>query len=75
MKINRVELREIQMPLVNFFETSFGRTTTRRIVLVRVDAEGLEDGAKSPQEKSRSTVMKLPKLPGMSCGISSFLGY
>jgi O-succinylbenzoate synthase len=41
MKINRVELREIQMPLVRFFETSFGRTTTRRIALVRVDAEGL----------------------------------
>jgi O-succinylbenzoate synthase len=41
MKIKRVELREIQMPLVHFFETSFGRTTTRRIVLVRVEAEGL----------------------------------
>lgn len=41
MKIDRVELREIQMPLVHFFETSFGRTTTRRIVLVRVEAEGL----------------------------------
>jgi O-succinylbenzoate synthase len=41
MKIERVELREIQMPLVHFFETSFGRTTMRRIVLVRVDAEGL----------------------------------
>ena len=41
MKIDRIELREIQMPLVHFFETSFGRTTTRRIVLVRVDADGL----------------------------------
>ena len=41
MKIDRIELRELQMPLVHFFETSFGRTTTRRIVLVRVDAEGL----------------------------------
>jgi len=41
MKIERVELREIQMPLVHFFETSFGRTTTRRIVLVRVGADGL----------------------------------
>ena len=41
MKINRIELREIQMPLVHFFETSFGRTTTRRIVLVRVDADDL----------------------------------
>jgi O-succinylbenzoate synthase len=41
MKIDRVELRELQMPLVHFFETSFGRTTMRRIVLVRVDADGL----------------------------------
>jgi O-succinylbenzoate synthase len=41
MKIERIELREIQMPLVHFFETSFGRTTTRRIVLVRVDADGV----------------------------------
>ena len=41
MKIERIELREIQMPLVHFFETSFGRTTVRRIVLVRVDADGV----------------------------------
>jgi len=31
------------MPLVHFFETSFGRTTDRRIILVRVeDADGAE---------------------------------
>jgi O-succinylbenzoate synthase len=41
MKIKRVEMREIRLPLVHFFETSFGRTTVRRIVLVRVEAEGL----------------------------------
>jgi O-succinylbenzoate synthase len=41
MIIDRIELREIQLPLVSFFETSFGRTTNRRIVLVRVDADGL----------------------------------
>jgi len=41
MKIDRIELREVQMPLVHPFETSFGRTTVRRILLVRVDAEGL----------------------------------
>jgi O-succinylbenzoate synthase len=41
MKIRRVEIREIRMPLVHPFETSFGRTTTRRIVLVRVEADGL----------------------------------
>ncbi|MFB3920129.1 MAG: o-succinylbenzoate synthase [Terriglobia bacterium] len=41
MKIDRVEIREIRLPLVHFFETSFGRTTVRRIVLVRTQAEGL----------------------------------
>ncbi len=40
MKIRRAEIREIRMPLVHFFETSFGKTTTRRIVLVRVEADG-----------------------------------
>jgi O-succinylbenzoate synthase len=41
--INRVELREIRLPLVHFFETSFGRTTERRIVLVCVrEADGAE---------------------------------
>ena len=34
--IHSVELREIRLPLVHFFETSFGCTTERRIILVRV---------------------------------------
>jgi o-succinylbenzoate synthase len=42
MKIERIELLEIRMPLVHFFETSFGRTTDRRIVLLRARADGLE---------------------------------
>ncbi len=41
MRIKRVELREIRLPLVHFFETSFGRTITRRIVLVRAEANGV----------------------------------
>jgi O-succinylbenzoate synthase len=41
--ISSVELREIRLPLIHFFETSFGRTTERRIVLVRVvDKDGAE---------------------------------
>ena len=41
MLIHSIELREIRLPLVHFFETSFGRTTERRIVLVRVtDTDG-----------------------------------
>jgi len=39
MRIEHIELRELQLPLVHFFETSFGRTTARRIVLVRVEAD------------------------------------
>jgi O-succinylbenzoate synthase len=41
IRLNRITLREIRMPLVHFFETSFGRTTERRIVLVEVSSEGL----------------------------------
>ena len=41
MKLEQIELREIQMPLVSFFETSFGRTTQRRILLVRVFSDGV----------------------------------
>ena len=41
MKIESVTLREIQMPLVHFFETSFGRTYSRRILLVTVHCEGV----------------------------------
>ena len=43
MIISSVELREIRLPLIHFFETSFGRTTERCIVLVRVvDKDGAE---------------------------------
>jgi o-succinylbenzoate synthase len=41
MRIDRIELREIKLPLVHFFETSFGRTTTRRIVLLRAQGAGV----------------------------------
>jgi o-succinylbenzoate synthase len=41
MKVQRIEIREIRLPLVHFFETSFGRTTERRIVLVRVETDGV----------------------------------
>ena len=38
-KIERIVLTEIRMPLVHFFETSFGRTTERRIILTKVTAD------------------------------------
>ncbi|HLM01091.1 MAG TPA: o-succinylbenzoate synthase [Pyrinomonadaceae bacterium] len=43
MKIKSIELIEINLPLVHFFETSFGRTYERRIILTRVaDETGAE---------------------------------
>lgn len=42
MRLVRIQLRQIRMPLVHPFETSFGRTDERRIVLVEVEDE---DGA------------------------------
>ena len=41
MKIEAIHLREIQMPLAHPFETSFGVTTGRRILLVEIEADGL----------------------------------
>jgi O-succinylbenzoate synthase len=41
MKIEAITLREVQMPLVHFFETSFGRIYSRRILLVSVEGDGL----------------------------------
>jgi O-succinylbenzoate synthase len=41
MKIEAITLREVQMPLVHFFETSFGRIYSRRILLVTVEGGGL----------------------------------
>ena len=39
-QIDRVHLRQIRMPLVHFFETSFGRTYERDMILVEVSGEG-----------------------------------
>ena len=35
LQVERIELREIELPLKSPFETSFGRTTRRRILIVR----------------------------------------
>jgi O-succinylbenzoate synthase len=44
MKIKSIELIEINLPLVHFFETSFGRTYERRIILTRVEDETGAEG-------------------------------
>src|SRR4051794_24008347 len=41
IRIERVLLRQIRMPLVHFFETSFGRTYERDMVLVEAQMDGI----------------------------------
>jgi len=40
MKIDRLELRLLKLPLVHFFETSFGRIHEKHFIIVRVDGGG-----------------------------------
>jgi O-succinylbenzoate synthase len=41
VRIERLELRVLRLPLVRFFETSFGRVYDRTFLLVRLDGGGL----------------------------------
>jgi o-succinylbenzoate synthase len=41
IKVEQIVLRHIRMPLVHFFETSFGRTYDRDVVLVEVKSDGV----------------------------------
>lgn len=48
MRIERAELRRIELPYVFPFETSFGREDTKTCVLVRLYAGGLEGWGEAP---------------------------
>ncbi|MCP2518934.1 o-succinylbenzoate synthase [Candidatus Aminicenantes bacterium AC-708-M15] len=42
MKIQEIELYLVKMPLIHFFETSFGRETEREFILIRIAGNGIE---------------------------------
>ncbi len=42
MKIDAVTMRELHMPLVHFFETSFSRIYHRRVLLITLHSDGIE---------------------------------
>lgn len=48
MKIEKLELFHVRMPLVHFFETSFGREHERESVVVRVMSGGLSGWGECP---------------------------
>lgn len=41
VRLDRIEVRRIHLPLLHPFETSFGRTTEKQFLLLAVSAEGL----------------------------------
>lgn len=54
MKIERLEIYHVRMPLVHFFETSFGREHERESLVVRVMAEGLSGWGECPASATPS---------------------
>jgi len=42
MRIESITLRELHLPLKHFFETSFGRTESRRVLLLTACCDGVE---------------------------------
>ena len=51
MKIDGLELRLLKLPLVHFFETSFGRVDDKHFILVRVESDGLSGYGECVAEK------------------------
>jgi O-succinylbenzoate synthase len=41
VRIERLEMRAVRLPLVRFFETSFGRIDDRKFLIVRADGDGV----------------------------------
>ena len=52
MRIERAELRHVELPLVFPFETSFGREDTKECILVRLYAGGLEGWGEAPAARA-----------------------
>jgi O-succinylbenzoate synthase len=51
VKIDGLELRLLKLPLVHFFETSFGRVDDKHFILVRVESDGLSGYGECVAEK------------------------
>ena len=51
MKIDGLELRLLKLPLVHFFETSFGRIDDKHFIIVRVESDGVSGYGECVAEK------------------------
>jgi O-succinylbenzoate synthase len=51
VKIDGLELRLLKLPLVHFFETSFGRIDDKHFIIVRVESDGISGYGECVAEK------------------------
>src|ERR1700726_1882065 len=49
MRLKKITLREIHLPLIAPFQTSFGETSLRRILLVQTDVDGVSGWGESTE--------------------------
>ena len=59
LNIDAIHMREINMPLAHPFETSFGLTTGRRILLIELESDGLPRGASALPANIRTLATRL----------------
>ena len=70
IQIDQITLHQIRMPLVHFFETSFGRTTERHMVLVEVKADGISGWGEVTAGENPFTTKSGPNRLGSSFAIT-----
>ena len=52
MKVERLELVHLKLPLVHFFETSFGRVHEKETIIIRAEGEGLVGYGECPASRA-----------------------
>jgi len=64
VKIDALELRRVNLPLVRPFRTSLGTETVREALVIRVLTADGRDGASAWPDLSRSTPRSMSTAPG-----------
>lgn len=72
MRIERIEVLEVALPLVHPFQTSFGRCEVRRPLLIRMEGDGAEGWGEAPVEERPA--FGAETTPGAVAVIRDFLG-
>jgi len=64
MKVEQIVLYLVQLPLLQSFETSFERISTKTAILAEVRAESFSGWENASRTETLSTALKTTRLPG-----------